>query len=90
MAGLALGNADSALCHFHEERVGDPFGFKGTFQEVQWLRLHFPMPGACVRSLVGELRSHMPCGQKTKKENRNDIVTNSIKTFKIVHIKKKS
>ena len=30
----------------------------------------------------------MPCGQKTKKENRNDIGINSIKTFKMVHIKK--
>ena len=48
MPGLALGNADSALCHFHEQIVGDPFGFKGTFQEVQWLRLHFPMAGACI------------------------------------------
>ena len=31
----------------------------------------------------------MPPGQKTKTENRNNIVTNSVKTFKIVHIKKK-
>ena len=31
----------------------------------------------------------MPCGQKAKTENRNNIVTNSIKTLKIVHIKKK-
>ena len=38
--------------------------------------------------LAGELRSHMPPGQKTKTENRNSIVTNSIKTLKMVHIKK--
>ena len=31
----------------------------------------------------------MPCGQKTKTENRNNIVTNSIKTLKMVHIQKK-
>ena len=29
--------------------------------------------------------SHMPCGQKI--ENRNNNVTNSIKTLKMVHIK---
>ena len=40
-------------------------------------------------SLVREIRSHMPRGQKTKTYNRNSIVTNSIKIFKIVHIKKK-
>ena len=43
-------------------------------------------PGVLVRSLVGEPRSHMPLG---KTENRNSTVTNSIKTFKMVHIKKK-
>ena len=37
-----------------------------TSQAVQWLLLHLPMQGVWVRSLVGELRSHMPCGQKTK------------------------
>ena len=44
-----------------------------------------PMQG--VRALTGEPRSHMPQGQKTKTENRNNIVTNSIKTLKMVHIK---
>lgn len=43
--------------------------------------------GGVVRSLVGELRSHMPCSQNTKTENRNNNVTNSIKILKIVHIK---
>ena len=41
---------------------------------VQWLRLCLPMPrdgggvagGVLVRSLVGELRSHMLQGQKTR------------------------
>ena len=28
----------------------------------------------------------MPCGQKAKTENKNNTVTNSIKTFKMVHI----
>ena len=31
----------------------------------------------------------MPHRQKTKTENRNNIVTNSIKTSKMVHFKKK-
>ena len=35
-----------------------------------------------------ELRSHMPRGQKTKTENRSNLVTDSIKTLKMVHIKK--
>ena len=34
-----------------------------------------------------ELRS---LGQETKTENRSNIVTNSIKTLKMVHIKKKN
>ena len=41
-----------------------------------------------VQSLLGELRSSMPCGQKTKTKNRSNIVTHSIKTLKMVHIKK--
>ena len=46
------------------------------------------MQGVQVQSLVQELRSHMPCGQKTKAQNRSNIVTDSIKILKIVHIKK--
>ena len=30
---------------------------------VQWLRIHFPMQGKWVPSMVGELRSHMVVGQ---------------------------
>ena len=47
------------------------------------------MKRAWVLSLVGELRSHMPCGGKTKTKNRSNIVTNSTKTLKMVHIEKK-
>ena len=39
----------------------------GTSLAVQWLRLHLPMQGVRVLSLVGELRSHMPHSQNTKK-----------------------
>ena len=38
----------------------------GTSLAAQWLRRRLPMQGVRVRSLVGELRSHMPHGQKTK------------------------
>ena len=69
--------------------------FLGNFLAVQWLRFHLPMQGAWVRSLVRELRPLMTPGQKSKhksnrsnKFNKNFIVTNAIKTCKMVHIKK--
>ena len=37
-----------------------------TFLVVQWLRLRLSMRGVLVRSLVGELRSHMLLVAKTK------------------------
>ena len=43
------------------------------------------MQGVWVWSLVGELRFYMPRGQKPKTSNRSNIVTNSIKTLKMVH-----
>ena len=49
-----------------------------------------PVHGVWVWSLVGELRSLMTCGQKTKSWNRSSTVTTSIKTLKMVHIKKKN
>jgi len=36
---------------------------------------------------IRELRCHMPSSQNTKALNRNNIVTNSIKTLKMVHVK---
>ena len=48
------------------------------------------MQGVWVRSLVGELRSHMPKGQKTKNiKSRSNIVTNAIKPLKMVQFKNK-
>ena len=32
----------------------------GTSLAVQWLKIHLPMQGMWVQSLVGELRSHIP------------------------------
>ena len=57
-----------------------------TFLVVQWFRLRLPMQGVQVWSLVGELGSYMPPGQKTKTWNKSNIVTNSIKTLKMVHM----
>ena len=48
----------------------------------------FQCRGLQVQSLVEELRFHLPLVQKAKTENRSKIVTNSIKTLKIAHIKK--
>ena len=64
------------------------WNYRGTSLVVQGLRIHLSMQDLQVQSLVGELRSHIPCGQRAKTENRNNMITNSIKTFKMVHIKK--
>ena len=53
----------------------------GTSLIVQWLGLCLPTQEVRVQSLVEELRSNLPCCQKTKTYNRNNTVTNSIKTF---------
>lgn len=34
-----------------------------------------------------KVSSHMPCGQKTQNMKQKNIVTNSIKNLKMVHIK---
>ena len=58
---------------------------------VQWLGLLLPVQGVWVPPpLVGALGSHVPHGQETKTRNRRNIVINSIKTLKMVHIIKKS
>ena len=55
---------------------------------VQGLRLHLPTEGMWIPPLVGELSYHVPHSQKTKTQHRNNIIANSIKTLKMVHIKK--
>ena len=55
---------------------------------VQWLKLGLPIKGVWVQSLVGELGSYVLHSQKSKTGNRSHIVTKSIKTLKMVHIKK--
>ena len=56
---------------------------------VQWLRLCLPMQGVQVQSPVRELRSPPDSQPKIQTiNNRSKIENNSIKTLKIVHIKK--
>ena len=62
---------------------------RGISLVVQWLRLCLPMQGMRVQSLVGELRSHKPQGHKPKHKIEAILLTNSIKTLKMVHVKKK-
>ena len=63
---------------------------QGTSLVVQWLRLHPSGQGLQVRSLArGELRAYVPHSQKIKTQKRSSVVTNSVKTLKMVHIKKK-
>ena len=53
---------------------------------VQWLRLHLLVQEVRVRSAVGELRSYMPPGQKTKTRNRSNTAK-AVKTLKMAQAK---
>ena len=58
----------------------------GTFLVVQWLKLHLPVQGAQVQSLVRELRSSMLPGQNIKQKPYYNKFNKDFK--KIVDIKK--
>ena len=45
------------------------------------------MQGVQIQSLFGVQGSHVPCGQKTKTQNRSHTVTHSIKTLNLIHSK---
>ena len=45
-----------------------------TLLAVQWLRLHLTTQGVWVRSLVGELRSHVPWHQKNPRHKTETIL----------------
>ena len=54
-----------------------------TFLMVTWLRLCLPRQGCRSNPWCGELRTYLPCGQKTKtlkKKKKSNTVTNSRKT----------
>ena len=61
----------------------------GTSLVIQWLRLHLPMQGMWVGSLVRELRSHMPWGQNLNIEQKPYCKT-LVKTLSSPHPKKKN
>ena len=63
--------------------------YPGTLLVVLRLRLHLPMQGVWVRSLVEELRSHTPGGQKTKKHKTEAICNKLNKNLKMIHTKSK-
>ena len=44
--------------------------FTGTSLAVQWLRRCLLLQGMLVRSLIGELRSHMPCSLRNQNTKR--------------------
>ena len=50
----------------------------GPMVKTQWLSLQ-----ASVQSLVGELRSHKPLGQKKKKREREKLINNNNKKGEI-------
>ena len=54
----------------------------GTSLAVQWLRLCLPMQGVQVQSLVGELRSPMPRGQKNQNIKQKQYCNKFNKDFK--------
>ena len=49
---------------------------------VQWLRLQVPMQGVQVQSLVQELRSHKPQGQKKQNLKQKQYCNKFNKGFK--------
>ena len=46
----------------------------GTSLAVQWLRVYASNDGAWVWSVVGELRSHTPCGAEKKKKKKTTAI----------------
>ena len=61
---------------------------EGNSLDIQWLRLLLPMQGVGVRSLVAELRSHMPPGQKKRNIKQKQYCYKLNKEFKMFRIKK--
>ena len=59
-----------------------------TSLEVRWLAFHLPKQGVWVPSLVGELRSHMPHGQKKQNIKQKQYCNKFNKDFKIVPYRK--
>ena len=64
--------------------------FTGTSLVAQWLRLRFLMQGVPVRSLVRELRSHMPCSPRNQNTKQKPYCNKFSKDLKEGSHQKKS
>ena len=62
----------------------------GTSLEGQWLRLHHPMQGCRFNPGGGAKIPHASQPKSQKHKNRSNVVTNSMKTFKMTQVKKKN
>ena len=71
------------------QRGGVKKASDGTSLTSQCLRVHLPMQGVHVHSLIRELRSHMPQCPKKLKKQRSNIVKNLVKTLKWSTLKKR-
>ena len=60
-----------------------------NFHDCPVVKTLLPMQAVWVKSLVRELNLTGLVARKPKHKNRSNTVTNSIKTLKMVHIKKK-
>ena len=60
-----------------------------TSLEAQWLRPRLPMQGLWVPSLLRELRSHVPPGQKHQNIKQKQYCNKFYKDFKHGPLKKK-
>ena len=56
--------------------------FSGTSPMVQWLRLCAPLDVVQIQSLVGELRSHVPCRVAQKRIKQWTAYMNKVLLFK--------
>ena len=63
--------------------------YVGTSLVVLWLRLHLPVRGVQIQSLIGELKSHMTCDQKTQNIKLKQYCNKFNKDFKKKSLKTK-
>ena len=54
------------VCISKIDTSSSKFLSRGSSLMVKWLLVHLPMQGVWVLSLAGQLKSHMPQGQKPK------------------------
>ena len=80
---MFLGLTEERVWTTGEECMGKTKMFlRGLSLAVLWLRLHLPMQRVRVRSLTGELRTHMSHGQKTKHIKQKQYCNKFNRNFK--------